>query len=190
MVQFPTPTQFDLIATRQCQKLETSYKSAQRERLAKTPEVWVFNGFLVPSLLFFGAQKKGGKKYRQKTITVYRENDAPPYDYGAWPPDCLSSLQPLLRPWGCPAPPALKQLRSQNLSQSLAGGRCWILWARMPIAFDTIFMWKIPMYMTSEDVCPESEEGDQNQAGGLNRIWHVHRWYQLLSWRFLSFDVR
>lgn len=27
--------------------------------------------------------------------------------------------------------------------------------------------------MTSEDVCPESEEGDQNEAGGLSRIWHI-----------------
>jgi hypothetical protein len=65
---FPISTPFDSIATRQCQKLEANYKSAQKERLAKTPKVsflWVF-----------GAQKKVEKGTAKKNNQLTSENYA------------------------------------------------------------------------------------------------------------------
>jgi hypothetical protein len=66
---FPISTPFDSIATRQCQKLEANYKSAQKERLAKTPKVsflWVFGALFIA----FRCPKKGGKGHRQKKQPV------------------------------------------------------------------------------------------------------------------------
>jgi hypothetical protein len=72
---FPISTPFDSIATRQCQKLEANYKSAQKERLAKTPKVsflWVFGALFIA----FRCPKKVEKGTAKKNNQLISENYA------------------------------------------------------------------------------------------------------------------